>query len=1269
MHFPDQSSLNHVRDALWQKSIGATVMIGAGFSRNAERVQSTVPPSPMWRDVAIAMCHQMYPKTDAERRKAAIASSSETSGALRLAQEYKVSFGETELHSFLREQMRDDDFVPGRIHRRLLELPWRDVFTTNWDTLLERARIGVKAHSYGLVRCPEEIPLSVSPRIVKLHGSVDARFPLIFAEEDYRTYPVLYAPFVNTVQQAMMETVFCLIGFSGEDPNFLHWSGWVRDNLGAAAPKIYLAGWLGLSIHRRRMLESRNVVPIDLARHPIAETWPDTLVHEYSTDFILRTLENARPYDFGIWPSPAPPPTYSPDSNYHGTIERVERREPRREPESTSPDGTSIGDHRLKHIRSLIDVWRYNRTETYPGWLSAPFDVRARLWSGREKVVQILDVLPLVDVVERLHIVRETLWQWELVLEPLSDLEHSSSRLRSTTQNVLNDIDCIGKKIAGSSAYRDDWAEIEESWVAVAKSLVTSARLQFDQDEFDRLLDGLQPFVHQDEELHHHIQYERGLWFIYAVEFTEVEALVDNWDTSNCDPVWMMRKAALLFEIGRVKEADQLNMNALKAIRNISPEDGSVAMHCRESWALYCAGASMRYEDFWHASIEWHQRWDSLTSIKCNAPLEMRRYADAMEGESRRETGRPFDLGKSWGKTISFSRSIYTRWAASHRAIRGAEIAGLPPTLPGRSVASANLSIAATRLVLQEPELAARLVLRAAQFQAKGVLNYVVSRPFVARIGDAEAKRIADSCVNGIEFIRRRCAAPEMRRHWMERIPVLMESLSRLLLRLDEDYVDSALTKALGWYEYRIIYSHMLQSAPLGNVIARAWETLPAERRKDRLLDLLTAPIMGTSGFGNEAFDSRRYPDPVDALTREDSNGVVRTPANEARWSEVLALLANGMRGQEEARRRAARRMSWVVDCEVLTPGETAEVAMLLWGEDYESHCNLPTGTDYFDWAFMVMPEPRPGLAEQRFRNKWLSPDDDPGSHGPDTNAILWEVGSAVGNLQQRDVVLALSTEEKAYVTSIIEAWAVERVPVPLRVADDGTQMFAENEDVKVRKAIRGLQFLLLEVELSLDAGTAMYDKVQVLIDTEMPGTALLVGLLRCLPNRLEEVSQLLRIGLVSDDSSIAGNAAETLEFWLSVENGSDSTIKEVPIDLVREVGVIIATRRKSALVQALNIAKDVFMGANEMHKKEIGHFCAHGLKYLAEELSYDVLHSEDMDVPLLRWGCAQLSVAMADCGWHENEAITSWIEIVEKDPLPEIRGADTSRVVDVSDR
>ena len=45
-----------------------------------------------------------------------------------------------------------------------------------------------------------------------------------------------------------MENTFVLIGFSGDDPNFLQWSGWVRDNLGPSTPPIYLCGLLGVAL-------------------------------------------------------------------------------------------------------------------------------------------------------------------------------------------------------------------------------------------------------------------------------------------------------------------------------------------------------------------------------------------------------------------------------------------------------------------------------------------------------------------------------------------------------------------------------------------------------------------------------------------------------------------------------------------------------------------------------------------------------------------------------------------------------------------------------------------------------------------------------------------------------------------------------------------------------------------------------------------------------------------------------------------------------------
>jgi hypothetical protein len=105
-----------------------------------------------------------------------------------------------------------------------------------------------------------------------------------------------------------MENVVCLVGFSGDDPNFLHWTGWVRDNLGDSAPYIYLCGLLGLNDSQRRLLYRRNVTPIDLTPLFPTREFPDVDERQrLATEWLLLSLEAGRPPDPLDWPAePAP---------------------------------------------------------------------------------------------------------------------------------------------------------------------------------------------------------------------------------------------------------------------------------------------------------------------------------------------------------------------------------------------------------------------------------------------------------------------------------------------------------------------------------------------------------------------------------------------------------------------------------------------------------------------------------------------------------------------------------------------------------------------------------------------------------------------------------------------------------------------------------------------------------------------------------------------------------------------------------------------------
>ncbi|WP_179869801.1 SIR2 family NAD-dependent protein deacylase [Rhizobium chutanense] len=229
-------------------------MVGAGFSRCAKKVSEFSPLPPLWSTFEKAMLGRLYPGEQ------------KSYDPLKLAEEYKAALGAHALDALIRQLVADGQWLPGDLHTRLLSLPWADVLTTNWDTLLERTALPNPDRSYDVVHTVHDIARTRAPRIVKLHGSLPSHQPFIFTAEDFRTYPRNYAAFINLAQQVLLENDLCLIGFSGDDPNFLQWAGWVRDQLGSNARRIRLVGALNLSVSQRQVLEQRNVTPIDRKR-------------------------------------------------------------------------------------------------------------------------------------------------------------------------------------------------------------------------------------------------------------------------------------------------------------------------------------------------------------------------------------------------------------------------------------------------------------------------------------------------------------------------------------------------------------------------------------------------------------------------------------------------------------------------------------------------------------------------------------------------------------------------------------------------------------------------------------------------------------------------------------------------------------------------------------------------------------------------------------------------------------------------------------------
>ena len=1042
-------------------------------------------------------------------------------------------------------------------------------------------------------------------------------------------------------QQAMMETVFCLIGFSGDDPNFLHWSGWVRDNMGESAPKIYLAGWLDLSNHRRRLLEERNVVPIDLARHPNASKWPEHLRHRYATDWVLYTLECGRPYDITEWPSPLSEQSIdSSIPDYLLPVTRVDSAKPKKELE---PLPRPLPDDWLKQTERVIDVWTHNR-KVYPGWLSIPSSV-FRSFNGHTDEWErlILRALPDLAPRRRLNAIRELVWRRELSLVPIS------SDLESAASDTLQQFDCSGRTIDGVADTTVRWDEIREAWRHVALALVTSARHDYKQTLFDQRIEALSPFRADDPDVAQRIHHERCLWAIYSVDFQTLEGLLEKWQTANTDPIWMLRKAAILVETNRVDDAIQLFEKAFSQIRQIPDDDRSVAGTSRESWALFWALAHEMYS-FWENKTEspslsqFHRRWRELASRKCDAWEEKRVLSNFISGQGKKSKPPVFDLDVRRGPGFHFSDEQHRRWTAARRAIRLSEVAGLPP-----SMASDILTIAADELAEIEPEMAVRLVLRTVHSDQNKTLQCVLSRVRVATMLQDSADHLVDLCEGVIQYALPRLRSPGASVgtiSWVERLGVALEVTSRLVLRLNPEQAENVFDRAMNYYGDDRFGHQML--------LKRSWESLLPDQQTRRILDLLSTPIVGLDGFMVSMVASDiSSPDPG-CFLKEDSPIPDRTADTDEKWKRVVHLAIRGLHAGKETRKQAAHRITLVALWGRLTESESIEVAQALWKSRHVGGTCLPSETGLvYDAVFLDLPEPESGLAERCFHKKWLDVGNFPQGDEENLSEVLRQVGYAIPWLKHRKRSLRLTKDEIDYLAEIVERWA--DIPVPRRRTP--TLEYHLNF---TRHAIIGLRRILSEIPLPDSTVKNLYGKVPDLNESEAPGFTLLAGIVGALPDRLDEIVQSMRVGLVSDQSILAEDAAWGLFHWMKASNDSETPCPKPPIDLVREIGMIIASRRNISLDVALQITKWIFDEGSEEQKTAVSGLALQGLDYLSEDLRYDRRHERDEDsIPSLRRHCVQLAVSMAKRGFEEEPAVSRWLKDAENDPMPEVQYAN----------
>ncbi|MDN4083290.1 SIR2 family protein [Paenibacillus polymyxa] len=499
------------------KANRCAVLVGAGFSRNADSGSLFAPTFPTWNELADTFYEKLHSNMPKETQYL---------NPLVLAEQVEAAYGRPVLNQLLISRIPDTQYSPSVLHTKLLSLPWRDIFTTNYDTLLERACKDITSKRFNIINCKEDlVSSSDAPRIIKLHGTFPSHRPFIITAEDYRRYPQEFAPFINTVQQSLLENTLCLIGFSGDDPNFNQWIGWIHDNLGLEnSPQIYLFSHEDYSHAQKKLLDRKKVVVLNISS--FASKSNPRQKYERLLDHLLDSVRTAQV----LWPEP-----YS--------LHYAEQPP-------------------LSSVLSALQKIR----KAYPGWLILPYNIRKRALFLRSEVEDMLRSTINEPHKEELSLLYEYDWLREKCLRPPFQWE-----LRIYSMIL--------------ERYLCNSDEDHQMRLSIQLSLLRDLRESGDFKAWNELFKKIesQLSIMNDEQLNRFI-YEHCLFFMFNFNYKELQSHLQAWNVNEQSPRWVLLKSGLLAECNELLQAQELLQNSLILVRRqIQSDDQNLLLLSHES--------------------------------------------------------------------------------------------------------------------------------------------------------------------------------------------------------------------------------------------------------------------------------------------------------------------------------------------------------------------------------------------------------------------------------------------------------------------------------------------------------------------------------------------------------------------------------------------------------------------------------------------------------------------------------------------------------------
>ena len=773
----DYPLIQKLAQALWQSEDyghGVAIMVGAGFSRSAATTQDINKKMPIWANLAEKIAQELGEE--------------EHTDALRLAQIYQDYFGKQTLYDLLKNEIDDEIWQPAELYQQLLTLPWTEVLTTNWDTLLERAAREIYEPIYNIVSKQEDLACCHSPRIVKLHGTINVSNDLIFTQEDYRHYPQKYGIFVNFVRQVFVENELCLIGFSGDDPNFLQWIGWVRDNLQSNARRIYLVGALNLSSAKRKYLESLNVAPIDLSE--LVDDIDDRdLKHKMAIKLFLTQLSNL--------------------------------------------EVKKAWDWTLEHFNEIITLYPYNQIEiekalpalrmdreSYPDWIICPDSLRLDIFHQLQNYIFML-LIPKLENSIKNKLLYELVWRYGIIFH---------YNISSNFQKMLLAI-CEPDANSGLSVKQQ---------LEIALYLLKSTRSTKKDSDQQEIIDKTTKILTEHGEY-----WNEGLVELYyhqilvardELNYPLMEKLVDK--IQGADPVWKLRKAFILSELARYREsAGLINEVYAELVRGYRNNRNSIFILSRLAWA-HMLKSIVDLEEFKAKaySQQYCNPYDIIDFLR-------EEISDCIEDQEEPISEASFNPGKiiDNSSTINFISNMKIPPEILFDNITN--IVGLPVRWTNYEITK-KIALDIANSIEKNYWKKFFLLIQIGDNNKFKNLRKIFNRITIAQIPDEEVDKIVKCCSEAIEYWQDKVIKEygHNKSYTIERLSIFIEILARFQPRLSSEEARKYYRLALDlgkndWYKSSIL------KKSITDLFNYSLQSIPINQHHELLTDALQFPI------------------------------------------------------------------------------------------------------------------------------------------------------------------------------------------------------------------------------------------------------------------------------------------------------------------------------------------------------------------------------------------------------------------------------------------